>query len=249
LALLLTKEHASYLMLSGDIPSSLPRAIVKHYIRSLSPRFEFAIVVIGAFGLFAARSLAMVFDASGPTPISDSGLLSIIVHEVVVAAALLTFLKIRQWTLGGLGVAPSLRETLVGIGLAVAAYTAYVVVVLTAVGLSPYVSHVAANPIFSSSGLSLVMIVAVSIVNSIYEELFVAGYVISALKERRSMWTAINVSIAIRLSYHLYQGPIGVLSVIPLGFIFAYWYARTGRLWPLIVAHALSDLLGLLAAS
>jgi len=71
---------------------------------------------------------------------------------------------------------------------------------------------------------------------------FVAGYVIAALKDVRGTTFAINVSVVIRLVYHLYQGISGVLSIIPMGLIFGYWFARKGRLWPLIAAHALLDL-------
>lgn len=56
-----------------------------------------------------------------------------------------------------------------------------------------------------------------------------------------SLATAVNVSAVIRLSYHLYQGVVGVLAVVPLGLLFGIWFARTRRLWPLIVAHAILD--------
>jgi membrane protease YdiL (CAAX protease family) len=85
----------------------------------------------------------------------------------------------------------------------------------------------------------------VCLVNPFFEEVFVSGYVIAALDPRRTAWTGINVSVAIRLLYHLYQGPVGVLSVVPIGLVFAWWYARTGRLWPLVMAHALFDFLPL----
>ena len=77
------------------------------------------------------------------------------------------------------------------------------------------------------------------------EEVFVCGYVIAALRKTRSISFAINVSVGIRLIYHLYQGTVGVASIIPLGLIFAYWYARTGRLWPAVIAHAIIDFAGL----
>jgi len=53
------------------------------------------------------------------------------------------------------------------------------------------------------------------------------------------------MSLAIRLTCHLYQGAAGVIGIVPLGFIFTYWYARTGRLWPVVLAHALFDVAGL----
>ena len=60
--------------------------------------------------------------------------------------------------------------------------------------------------------LSMQLVFLVSVVNGIFEELFVAGYIITALTPRRGMWMAINVSVVVRLLYHLYQGPIGVLT-------------------------------------
>ena len=62
-------------------------------------------------------------------------------------------------------------------------------------------------------------------------------------------WATICVSVALRLLYHLYQGPMGVLGIIPIGLLFAFWFAKMGRLWPVIVAHGLMDLIGLLAYS
>jgi membrane protease YdiL (CAAX protease family) len=54
------------------------------------------------------------------------------------------------------------------------------------------------------------------------------------------------VSVAIRLLYHLYQGAIAAIGVVPFGLIMALWYRRTGRLWPVIVAHGLTDFAALL---
>jgi len=61
----------------------------------------------------------------------------------------------------------------------------------------------------------------------------------------RGMWTAINVSTVVRLLYHLYQGPIGIVTIVPMGLIYGYTYARTRQLWPLIFAHVLIDIVGL----
>ncbi|OQP81847.1 MULTISPECIES: CPBP family intramembrane glutamic endopeptidase [Xanthomonas] len=48
------------------------------------------------------------------------------------------------------------------------------------------------------------------------------------------------------LRYHLYQGPIGAISILMLGLILGWWMARRGRLWPAILAHGVLDLLGLM---
>ena len=48
-----------------------------------------------------------------------------------------------------------------------------------------------------------------------------------------------------RMLYHLYQGPIGIITIVPLGMLYGYTYVRSRQLWPLIVAHVLVDIIGL----
>jgi len=218
-------------------------------MRTLSARIEFAVVVIGAFGYFILGNILALLDPTPGPPISDTGLRSLVVYEAVVLTALLAFLRFRNWPLQRLSMLPTPQGTLVGLGLAAAAYVAYAFALLIAAGVSSQIAEQAASTTIVAPGLGLGVIVAVSIVNPIFEEVFVCGYVVSSLKEDRGFWTAVNVSIAIRLAYHLYQGQIGVLSIVPAGFIFAYWYARTGRLWPVIAAHGIFDFLGLFLGS
>ena len=40
---------------------------------------------------------------------------------------------------------------------------------------------------------------------------------------------------------HYYQGPAGVISIGVMGLVYALVYVRRGRIWPLIVGHALYD--------
>ena len=48
-------------------------------------------------------------------------------------------------------------------------------------------------------------------------------------------------SSLLRGAYHLYQGFGAGLGNIVMGLVFGYVWQRTGRLWPLIVAHGLID--------
>jgi membrane protease YdiL (CAAX protease family) len=98
----------------------------------------------------------------------------------------------------------------------------------------------------AANDITLPTLVAASIVNPIYEELFLCGYIVTALKDRVGFWSAVNTSIAIRLVCHLYMGGKAALFILPLGFVFTYYYARSNRLWPLVIAHAVIDALGLL---
>jgi membrane protease YdiL (CAAX protease family) len=78
--------------------------------------------------------------------------------------------------------------------------------------------------------------------NAWAEEVLVVGYLISRL--RQLGWgenAALLVSALLRGSYHLYQGFGGFLGNLVMGLIFGRLWQRTNRLWPLIIAHTLLD--------
>jgi uncharacterized protein len=49
----------------------------------------------------------------------------------------------------------------------------------------------------------------------------------------------------LRAAAHTYQGVFAALTVIPVGVIFTWYYLRTGRLWPVVLAHSMQDALAL----
>ncbi len=219
---------------------------MKAYIRAISSKIEFLIVVLVAFGYFIYGS-ALYFLTPGAIDagslISEAGLRFLIVYELIVIGVLWIFLSVRGWRLDRLGLTPSIRDTAIGIGLFLAAYIAYLV--LLTVFRDVLTVPVDGAGKLVAPGLSLLTVMAVSIVNPVFEEVFVCGYIITILKRYGHLSLAINVSVAIRLAYHLYQGPVGIITIIPLGLVFAYWFAGTGRLWPVVVAHGLFDFFGL----
>jgi membrane protease YdiL (CAAX protease family) len=52
---------------------------------------------------------------------------------------------------------------------------------------------------------------------------------------------ALLLSSLLRGAYHLYQGFGAGLGNFAMGLVFGYAWRRTGRLWPLIIAHGLID--------
>jgi membrane protease YdiL (CAAX protease family) len=224
---------------------------MRQYLQGLPLAAEFAIVVLGAFGVLFGMTLLTLLTRSGVADPGSTGwysaehLISVIVYEVPVGAAVLAFLRLRGWSLERLGIRITALETLVGFGLAflaeVACYAALFAVVMAAPKFATAVVSSQATP----GGYGLATLFALSIVNPIFEETFVCGYVVTVLKERADVSTAITISVAIRLLYHLYQGAIAFVGIVPFGFVLAWWYARTGRLWPVIVAHALADFIAL----
>jgi membrane protease YdiL (CAAX protease family) len=99
--------------------------------------------------------------------------------------------------------------------------------------------------ITASPDLTLKAIILFSIVNPVFEETLVAAYIVKSLEKKYRPIFIITISTLLRFSYHTYQGVFALISIIPLGLIFAYYYWRWKKLWPLIFAHMLADLLGL----
>ncbi|MEG3789362.1 CPBP family intramembrane glutamic endopeptidase [Lysobacter sp. CCNWLW3] len=218
---------------------------MQEWIRSLSPRSEFVVVIGLAFGWALLSSLESVFSgASAQTgtafAYSAATLWSMLIIEATVMALLGYFLGVRGWALAHFGPAPQARDLLPALGLAAASIVVFQV--LAALVLS---NGVQLKPAQVAPDVGWLTILAVSAVNGFYEELFVCGYVLVMLRERWGLWPAIHISTAIRLAYHLYQGTVGILGIVPVGLLFAGWYARTGRLWPVILAHVLLDVLAL----
>ncbi|MEE1755514.1 CPBP family intramembrane glutamic endopeptidase [Streptomyces sp. SP18CS02] len=79
--------------------------------------------------------------------------------------------------------------------------------------------------------------------NSVLEEVIVVGYLLRRLGQLG--WTptaALVASSVLRGSYHLYQGIGGFIGNMVMGVVFVLLYRRWGRVGPLVVAHALLDI-------
>jgi membrane protease YdiL (CAAX protease family) len=79
--------------------------------------------------------------------------------------------------------------------------------------------------------------------NAIVEEVVVLGFVLHRLRQMEWGWpSAIWASALIRGSYHLYQGIGGFVGNVVMGLLFGWLFKRWGRVMPMIVAHALIDI-------
>ena len=226
---------------------------MKSQILKLSHGTEIILVLVVAFGIFVPANIAALLSPDllahrATPPISNGHLQGLILYELVVMGILAAFLKARGWTLVRLGVRPTLPDTALGGGMVIGYYAIYWVLVVVLVTAWPQFAQILRATHLVAGDLQWPTVVVASVVNPVFEEVFVCGYVITALKERCGLTTAVNVSAALRVSYHLYQGAVGVVGVAPLALLFAYWFGRTGRLWPLIIAHAIMDLWALAAA-
>jgi membrane protease YdiL (CAAX protease family) len=78
--------------------------------------------------------------------------------------------------------------------------------------------------------------------NGALEEIVVVGYLLTRLRQMGwSSRRALGASAVLRGSYHLYQGLGGFVGNLVMGLIFAWWFQRTRRVLPLVIAHFLLD--------
>ncbi|WP_420174166.1 CPBP family intramembrane glutamic endopeptidase [Luteococcus sp. OSA5] len=86
------------------------------------------------------------------------------------------------------------------------------------------------------------LLVTSAAANAVLEEVVMVGYAFTRLRQARwAPWLVLVASAVVRGAYHLYQGFGGFVGNLVMGLGFGLWFRRTGRLWPLVVAHFLLD--------
>ena len=86
------------------------------------------------------------------------------------------------------------------------------------------------------------VLLAVAFANGWAEEVIVVAFFMTRLRQLGlSPAVVLVASSLLRGAYHLYQGFGAGVGNLVMGLIFGYAWRRTGRLWPLIVAHGLID--------
>jgi membrane protease YdiL (CAAX protease family) len=100
---------------------------------------------------------------------------------------------------------------------------------------------------FLPEGLPLwfraVQAVLIAVTAGVTEEIVVRGYAQTRLEQLRAPTAAILlVPTALWGVLHVYQGLGAALTIFCLGLMYAWYYHRTRRLWPLVLAHVLFDM-------
>lgn len=202
---------------------------------------EAVVVAALCFGLFSLWSIQAVMAGFPTAQYSNDGVLQMIGLELTLAAAALLFLRVRGFDVKSLLPRPTWWDTLLG------ALTYLVAWALETVCASVYES--VAPPAatrgvvdFSFTGLTVATLVGFSIVNGLFEEVFLLGVLTRGLRQL-GVALAIALPLLLRLLYHTYQGPLGAIGVVAFGLTVTLVYVRTGRLWPSVYAHMLADLI------
>lgn len=229
-------------------------------------RLEIAVVLAVTFGLSAYTALLSLVEAvllglSGqtvalnpkrsPFDLIDLGLNLAGLFQLISWGALALYLLWR----GGDGPAriglPRIRwrrEMLGGVGLAlligVPGLALYQIARI--IGLNASVEPAELN----DTWWRIPVLLLLAFGNGWAEEIVVVGFLLTRLRQLRvNPWVALLISSLLRGAYHLYQGFGAGLGNIAMGLVFGYFWQRTGRLWPLIIAHTLIDVVAFVGYS
>ncbi len=240
---------------SADLPVGRPYTPRSMWV-------ELTVVFLVTLGMSGLTSLVNLIDALlAPVPLA-SQTVAIVVPQA--QASFLDLIKqllsvVRGLAWGALGLYLLWRSgvnlrTRLGLDLRRPWSDLATGVVLTAVigipGLALYLGAVAAgiNLTVAPTTLNdvwwrLPVLILAAIENGFLEEALVVGYLLTRLEQLRVPgWAAVAISAVLRGSYHLYQGFGGFLGNAAMGVVFAWWFRRTRRLWPLVIAHSLLDI-------
>lgn len=225
---------------SGSVPiSGAPGAGSRRWLWA-----EILVVVLITFGASGLRSIVRLVERA------QAGSLK---GQSVALNAPQSQLGWADWALQGIGIAVLLgwgalawvllrtaprmrrRDGWWGVLLAAAIGLPGVAWYLCAVatGLSVSVVPSSAHPIIA---------IGWAVANGVAEESVVVAWLATRL--RQLGWRApaiVAASALLRGSYHLYQGYSAGLGNVVMGVIFTGYFLKTGRVWPLIIAHILID--------
>ena len=169
---------------------------------------------------------------------TDAGLLSVVGMELFLGALAAALLWRRGYDVSSLVPRPTWRDTALGLGIAVLAWIAEVL------AMSLFAAGQPEQPItqmMRDATITAPVLLIMAVVNGTFEEVFLLGFLQRGL-QAHGLSISLGVMLLVRLSYHLYQGPLGAMAVVGYGCVLGLSYARFQRLWPAVVAHIVWDI-------
>ncbi len=209
---------------------------------------QFWALLTSTVGVFAIPSIFRLSQggALGAT-MSDARLLGVVALELLLGLFWARRLASQGWTIASITEPFLASDLLRGVLLLGAAWLAYYLAFLSAVAVAPRFAE-AARSVSINGQLSLPVVLLISIINPVAEECLYLGVIAASLR-REDSFLALSASVLARVCVHVYQGPLGVLSITPTALVFGAYYLRTRRLWAVVAAHGLMDVLALAALS
>lgn len=228
--------------MSEDIAS---RTRLLEAMRRPASNAEIGIVLGVPIGLSAASTILWYLRSPVAVVFSNPNVVLSVVVQVAIAACLLPYLYRRQWKPLAIAGTPDFRDVARGLGLWLALVGFFYLTILALYFAAPsLLGSLRSRPPFNGS-LSPLVIIAAAILDPIFEEFLLLGYAIPALGNRLGLKAAAIASVVLRVAAHTYQGRLAFIAILPVAVVLTFYFVRTGRLWPVIVAHIVQDALAL----
>jgi membrane protease YdiL (CAAX protease family) len=203
---------------------------------------EIFIVLILGFGIFIYSSTVSIIQHSHSHPsqtYNSYDFIFIIIYEIIALMIIGYYLKKRNWKFQDFNLDFTFKMIGIAILLVLTREVLGAVIVSAFRSLGILSPEIINSPIilFQTNIFSILLI---TVVNSIYEEVILIGYLFKRLEKLHFSFIII-ISFVIRASFHTYQGWDNIPMVFILALVFGVYYARYRKLMPLILAHAIGN--------
>ncbi len=215
----------------------------------------FITVIMIGIGMYQSNIIYLARLQSSVTDYPDKtiftlwdNLRGILVQSVQLIVAIL-YLKLRNFDFVQWKFKISIRDTIFGIFLFIICAVLmdiWITIWDYLIFFTLYTPEILKPTFITSSFLSFSLSnILYALLNGPYEELFFLGVCLSVKPEYR-IW-AFWYSMAIRISFHTYQGIGSAFGIgIILTVIYYHFYVRkSGNLYPYFLSHAVADIFGL----
>jgi len=230
-------------MRRSDVTSTVPTAAPP--VHELPPRVAiYALAVPVVISLVLTALYPEGVAGPGEIVMSTARLSYTLLLELVLTGVLGSWLWSHGWRPHRTATLPwSLRDFARALGLWLAATAAYWCWAIICNLVAPAFTAGALGTRIVGRPAPAVVVV-LSLFNAVFEEFLWLALGVAALR-RFGVARAAAPSVTLRLLVHVYQGPVALVGILPLGVVFTWYYVRTRRLWPVVLAHAFQDLLAL----
>ena len=217
-------------------------------------RVEILVVLAVTFGASGLRSLLrLIDDLLSPTALNDQavslnapqaqGIWLDLALQLVSAGVLFSWGGLALYLLSGSGIRIGrIRWSDLGWGAGLAALIGLPGLIFYASAVHLGLSKQVIPTTLDSPWWEIPILLVWSGANAFAEEIVVVFWLLTRLRGLGwSVPAMIIASSLLRGSYHLYQGVSAGFGNIIMGVVFAWFYHRTGKVWPLVIAHFLID--------
>lgn len=196
--------------------------------------------MILGFGLFWGSSISRIERDSvySTETVSSAHFYWLVILEIIILLFISVFLEFRKWKLKDFNLHFTWTLPLIAVVLVASRLSIGGILRL----VFEWSGCDLGQPIDLRLEASLMSCFLVIIVNSIYEEVLLLGYLFKRLEKFHPL-IVILISMMIRESYHLYQGWYRLPMGISLGLVYGWYYYKYKKLWPPIMAHGITNAL------